>query len=89
LTSPLIAFVFPAAAYSWLHRTRALQEGSAKPPPRWMLRLLGGWWGVHALNALIIGFFLVNGTGAGVLFSVRQFVRDVQHFSVFPACFQC
>lgn len=35
ITSPLVAFGFPAAAYSWLHRTRALQQASLTPPPRW------------------------------------------------------
>lgn len=54
-----------------------------------MLRLLGGWNGIHALNAFIIVFFLVNGTGFGITFSVMQFIKDIQHVSVFPACFQC
>lgn len=54
-----------------------------------MLRLVGGWNGIHALNAFIIAFFLINGTGFGIAMSAMQFVKDVQHFSVFPACFQC
>lgn len=54
-----------------------------------MLRLLGGWNGVHALNIFIIVFFIVTGTGFGITFSAMQFVKDVQHFSIFPACFQC
>jgi hypothetical protein len=56
---------------------------------RWLLWLLGGWRGVHALNAFIVVFFIVNGTGFGLWFSSAQFLQDVQHFSVFPACFQC
>jgi hypothetical protein len=51
--------------------------------------LVGGWNGIHTLNAFIIGFFLINGTGFGIAMSASQFVKDVQHFSVFPACFQC
>ena len=54
-----------------------------------MLPVVGGWRGVHALNAFIVVFFLVNGTGFGLWFSCAQFVQDVKAFSVFPACFQC
>jgi hypothetical protein len=62
---------------------------SFNPACRLMLRLLGGWNGIHALNAFIIVFFLINGTGFGISFSVMQFIKDIQHVSVFPACFQC
>jgi auxin influx carrier (AUX1 LAX family) len=34
ITSPLIAFAFPAAAYSWLHRTKARQANSLRAPPK-------------------------------------------------------
>jgi hypothetical protein len=34
ITSPLVAFAFPAAAYSWLHRTKARQQACLRPPPR-------------------------------------------------------
>lgn len=34
ITSPLVAFAFPAAAYSWLHRTKARQADSLRPPPK-------------------------------------------------------
>lgn len=34
ITSPLVAFAFPAAAYSWIHRTKAQQQGSLRPPPK-------------------------------------------------------
>jgi auxin influx carrier (AUX1 LAX family) len=34
ITSPLVAFAFPAAAYSWLHRTKARQAASLRPPPK-------------------------------------------------------
>jgi hypothetical protein len=37
ITSPLIAFAFPAAAYSYLHWTREKQDASLQPPPRWVL----------------------------------------------------
>eukprot|EP00882_Tetradesmus_deserticola_P028341 GHRQ01031570.1.p1 GENE.GHRQ01031570.1~~GHRQ01031570.1.p1 ORF type:complete len:343 (+),score=116.09 GHRQ01031570.1:318-1346(+) len=36
ITSPLVAFAFPAAAYSWLHRTTARQQACVRPPPRWV-----------------------------------------------------
>lgn len=48
-----------------------------------------GWQGVHALNLFIVVYFLINGTGFGIAFSVSQFVKDVQTFHPFPACFQC
>jgi hypothetical protein len=32
-----------------------------------MLKLLGGWTGVHLFNFFIIVFFLVNGTGFGLV----------------------
>ena len=44
---------------------------------------------MHALNAFIVVFFIVNGTGFGIVFSAMEFVRDAQTYSVFPACFQC
>jgi high-affinity Fe2+/Pb2+ permease len=34
ITSPLVAFAFPAAAYSWLHRSRSRQQACVRPPPR-------------------------------------------------------
>eukprot|EP00878_Enallax_costatus_P009337 GHUV01009759.1.p1 GENE.GHUV01009759.1~~GHUV01009759.1.p1 ORF type:complete len:141 (+),score=14.54 GHUV01009759.1:316-738(+) len=89
ITSPLVAFAFPAAAYSWLHRTKARQQACVRPPPKFMLKLLGGWQGIHALNIFIIVFFLVNGTGFGISYSVMQFIKDVQSFKPFPKCYQC
>lgn len=48
-----------------------------------------GWRGVHALNAFIVAFFLINGTGFGIYFSGLQFAIDVKTFKPFPACYQC
>ncbi|GBF87481.1 hypothetical protein Rsub_00192 [Raphidocelis subcapitata] len=88
LTSPLIAFAFPAAAFSWVFRTKEAQQRALMPPPKWLLHTVG-WGGIHAFNAFIILFFLVNGTGFGMVNAVRQFAHDVNSFRAFPHCFQC
>uniref|UniRef100_A0A383V9J1 Amino acid transporter transmembrane domain-containing protein n=1 Tax=Tetradesmus obliquus TaxID=3088 RepID=A0A383V9J1_TETOB len=89
ITSPLVAFAFPAAAYSWLHRTKDRQQACVRPPPSWMMTLLGGWSGIHAFNVFIVAFFIVNGTGFGIAYSFAQFIHDVKHFKPFPHCYQC
>lgn len=52
---------------------------------------LGGedWTFIFGLNAFIVVLMLINGTGFGIVFSVRQIISDVHQFSLFPACFQC
>lgn len=90
LTSPAIAFIFPCLAYAWIYRTPAARAECPFPPPRWMVAAGGGTWAfVFALNALIVVFFLVNGVGFGIYYSMKAFVDDVKTFSVFAACYQC
>lgn len=40
ITSPLVAFAFPAAAYSWMHRTKSQQENSLRPPPKYVVHAI-------------------------------------------------
>jgi auxin influx carrier (AUX1 LAX family) len=88
ITSPIIAFALPAAAYSYLYRTKALQDAMPFKPPGFLTKLFG-FNGVHAFNLFIIVYYIVNGTGFGIFYSVKQFVTDVKTFHVFPACYQC
>ena len=59
---------------------------------RWMrAKWLGGenWTFCFILNYFMIAIMLVNGTGFGIVFSIKQIISDVHNFSLFPACFQC
>ena len=52
---------------------------------------LGGenWTFIFCLNVFIVGLMLVNGTGFGIVFSIKQIISDVHTYTLFPACFQC
>lgn len=55
------------------------------------VKWLGGeeWTFIFCLNAFIVAVMLVNGTGFGICFSVKQIISDIHTYTLFPACFQC
>ncbi|CAK0736775.1 hypothetical protein CVIRNUC_000801 [Coccomyxa viridis] len=91
-TSPCIAFIFPALAFTWYFRKPERRKNASHKPPEWMrAKWLGGenWTFCFILNYFMIAIMLVNGTGFGIVFSIKQIISDVHNFSLFPACFQC
>ena len=85
----------PCVSSTWLSRLcvkASVNICDEEPCSRWMrAKWLGGekWTFCFILNYCMIAIMLVNGTGFGIVYSIKQIIADVHNFSLFPACFQC
>eukprot|EP00891_Asterochloris_glomerata_P008628 jgi/Astpho2/8628/Aster-05103 len=82
ITSPAIAFFFPALAWSWIYRTAKARNKCMVLPPR-LMRSCGSWALPFLLNAFIIVFYFVAGTCFGIFYSLKALFIEVHQFKLF------
>ncbi|KAK9820417.1 hypothetical protein WJX72_010066 [[Myrmecia] bisecta] len=88
LSGPVISFAMPCLAFNITYWKKKSRDEVALSPFRWMIKYTG-WNGIFAFNWFVIIFYLVNGTGLSLFYSIKTFVQAVNQYKFFAQCYQC
>ncbi|DBA99393.1 TPA: Lymphocyte transmembrane adapter 1 [Trebouxia sp. C0006] len=88
LCGPIVAFAMPALAFNITYWTKKSRQEVALSPFKWMIKYTG-WKLIFAFNWFIILFYVANGTGLALVYSIKTFAQAVHQYKLFAKCYQC
>lgn len=79
-------YIIPSLAFIYVYRSKAAREASVWKPPKLFFH---NWFTLFCISGFVATFVLVIGFGLGGWASMTNFVRQINTFGFFQACYQC